>query len=104
MIVSSGNNVYPKEVENAVCEHPAVQSCAVIGIPDEIRGENVHAFVILKSGAKLTEADVVSHCSGLIGRHKLPRGVTFLDELPLTASGKIQRFQLREMVKAKAAR
>lgn len=104
MIVSSGNNVYPKEVENAVCEHPAVQSCAVIGIPDEIRGENVHAFVILKSGAKLTEADVVSHCSDLIGRHKLPRGVTFLDELPLTASGKIQRFQLREMVKAKAAR
>lgn len=101
MIVSSGNNVYPKEVENAVCEHPAVQSAAVIGIPDEIRGENVHAFVILKSGASATEQEIVNHCLTLIGRHKVPRGVTFIDELPLTASGKIQRFALREMIKGK---
>lgn len=99
MIISSGNNIYPKEVENALCEHDAVQSAAVIGIPDEIRGELVHAFVVLKSGAMVSENDLITHCGGLIGRHKLPRAVTFVGELPLTASGKIQRYQLREMAK-----
>ena len=99
MIISSGNNIYPKEVENALCEHDAVQSAAVIGIADEIRGELVHAFVVLKSGAKASEQDLIAHCAGLIGRHKLPRAVTFVKELPLTASGKIQRYQLREMAK-----
>jgi long-chain acyl-CoA synthetase len=102
MIISSGNNIYPKEVENALCEHDAVQSAAVIGIPDEIRGELVHAFVVLKSGAKANEQDLIAHCAGLIGRHKLPRAVSFVHELPLTASGKIQRYQLREMAKRRS--
>ena len=102
MIISSGNNIYPKEVENALCEHDSVQSAAVIGIPDEIRGELVHAFVVLKSGAKAGEQDLIAHCAGLIGRHKLPRAVIFVNELPLTASGKIQRYQLRAMAKQEA--
>jgi len=99
MIISSGNNIYPKEVENALCEHNAVQSAAVIGIPDEIRGELVHAFVVLKTGEDVSEHELIVHCAGVIGRHKLPRAITFVDGLPLTASGKIQRFQLREMAK-----
>lgn len=104
MIVSSGNNVYPKEVENAISEHPAVQSVAVIGVPDEIRGENIHAFIVRRSGRQLTEKEVLDHCTRLISRYKVPRAVIFLDELPLTASGKIKRFELRELVRQQALR
>lgn len=98
MIISSGYNIYPKEVENALCEHPAVQSAAVIGVPDEIRGENVHAFVVLNPRQSASAQDLIGHCAGIIGKHKLPRDISFVRELPLTASGKIQRFALREMV------
>ena len=103
MIVSSGYNIYPKEVENALCEHEAVQSAAVIGVPDEIRGENIHAFVVLKPGRKTGAADLIAHCGAIIGKHKLPRDVTFVTELPLTATGKIQRFALREMLSREQA-
>jgi len=96
MIISSGYNIYPKEVENALCEHDAVQSAAVIGVPDEIRGETVHAFVVLKPGEQASAQDLIAYCATIIGKHKLPRDVSFVSELPLTASGKIQRFALRE--------
>jgi acyl-CoA synthetase (AMP-forming)/AMP-acid ligase II len=102
MIVSNGYNVYPKEVENALCEHPAVQSAAVIGVPDEIRGETIHAFVVLKSGSTATSDEMLAHCAARVAKYKLPRGVTFLDALPLTASGKIQRFALRQQLAAAA--
>ena len=98
MIISSGYNIYPKEVENALCEHQSVQSAAVIGVPDEIRGETIHAFVVLKPGQEASAQDMIAHCATIIGKHKLPRGVSFVAELPLTASGKIQRFALREML------
>jgi long-chain acyl-CoA synthetase len=100
IIISSGYNIYPKEVENALCAHDAVQSAAVIGIPDEVRGETVHAFVVLKPGVQSTARELIEHCAGHIGRHKLPREVTFVGELPLTASGKIQRYRLREIANA----
>ena len=103
IIISSGNNIYPKEVENALCEHEAVQSAAAIGVPDEIRGELVHAFVVLKPGEQAGAQDLIAHCATIIGKHKLPRDISFVNELPLTASGKIQRFALREML-AKSAR
>jgi long-chain acyl-CoA synthetase len=99
IIVSSGNNVYPKEVENAILELPVVQSVAVIGVKDDIRGENIHAFVVLHGGKTITETEVIEHCKVLIARYKVPRAVTFLTELPLTASGKIKRFELRELGK-----
>jgi long-chain acyl-CoA synthetase len=102
VIISSGYNIYPKEVENALCEHNAVQSAAVIGVPDEIRGETVHAFVVLKPGRGADAQELIAHCATIVGRHKLPRDVSFVKELPLTASGKIQRYALREVV-AKAA-
>jgi len=102
MIISSGYNIYPKEVENALCEHQSVQSAAAIGVPDEIRGELVHAFVVLKPGIQASAEDLIAHCATIIGKHKLPRAISFVSELPLTASGKIQRFALREML-AKSA-
>jgi len=98
MIVSNGFNVYPKEVENALCEHPEVQTAAVVGVPDEIRGEVIHAFVVRKDGANVDEQALLAHTAGLVGKHKIPRGVSFVAELPLTASGKIQRFALREQL------
>jgi len=100
MIVTNGYNVYPKEVENALAEHPAVQNVAVVGVPDEIRGEVIHAFAVLREGACVTEEALITHCATLIGKHKLPRKIHFTDNLPLTASGKIQRFALRERARA----
>jgi long-chain acyl-CoA synthetase len=98
MIVSNGFNVYPKEVENALCEHPQVQTAAVVGVPDEIRGELIHAFVVRKEGAQIQEQELLAHTATLVGKHKIPRGISFVTELPLTASGKIQRFALREQL------
>lgn len=99
MIVSNGFNVYPKEVENALCEHPQVQTAAVVGVPDEIRGEVIHAFVVRKDGAQIQEQELLAHTATLVGKHKIPRGISFVSELPLTASGKIQRFALRDQLK-----
>jgi len=103
MIVTSGNNVYPKEVENVIFEHPGVQSVAVVGLPDPVRGENVHAFVVPAPGARPTEAEILEHCRRNLARFKVPRSVAFIDELPLTGSGKIRRFKLRELAKTLAA-
>jgi len=103
MIVTSGNNVYPKEVENVIFEHPGVQSVAVVGLPDPVRGENVHAFVVPAPGARPTEAEILEHCRRNLARFKVPRSVAFIDELPLTGSGKIRRFKLRELARATAA-
>ncbi|MBI2206230.1 MAG: AMP-binding protein [Candidatus Rokubacteria bacterium] len=99
MIVTSGNNVYPKEVESVIFDHPAVQSAAVVGVPDDVRGERVHAFVVLAPGAAATADDILAHCRQGLAVFKVPRGITFLDELPLTGSGKVRRFKLRELAR-----
>jgi acyl-CoA synthetase (AMP-forming)/AMP-acid ligase II len=96
MIVANGYNVFPKEVESVLYAHPAVQSAAVVGVPHEVRGEDIHAFVV---GAPGTEADaeaLLAHCRENLARFKVPRAIAFTDALPLTASGKIRRFALRE--------
>jgi long-chain acyl-CoA synthetase len=96
VIVTNGFNVYPKEVENTICELDAVQTAAVVGVPHAIRGEDICAFVVPKPGAALAEADIVSHCQKYIGKFKVPRLVVMINEFPLTANGKIQRFELRK--------
>lgn len=103
MIVTSGNNVYPKEVEMVIFEHPAVQSVAVAGLPDEVRGETVHAFIVLRPGVAAPAAEIIEHCRRNLARFKVPRGITFIEEMPLTGTGKIRRFKLRELAKAGAA-
>lgn len=95
MIVTNGFNVYPKEVENVICEMLGVQSAAVVGVPDEISGEWIEAFVVLSSGAKLSEQDVLTHCAENLAHYKRPKRVRFVDSMPLTASGKIRRGVLR---------
>jgi fatty-acyl-CoA synthase len=96
MYISGGENVYPAEVEQALHSHPDVAECAVIGVPDERWGEVGRAFVVLRSGAAVTEADLIAHLDGRLARYKLPRSVVLRPELPHTASGKLLKSQLRE--------
>lgn len=97
IIVSNGFNVYPKEVENAIAELPGVQSVAVVGVPHEISGEWIHAFVIASPDSRLTEEEVLRHCNRALASFKRPKRVTFADAMPLTGSGKIRRVALREL-------
>lgn len=97
MIVSSGYNIAPPEVEAALATHPAVAECAVIGVPDAARGQIVKAFVVTAAapGAALTKA-LQDHVKAAIAPYKYPRAIAFVDALPRTATGKIQRHRLRE--------
>ena len=96
LIVTSGYNVYPKEVESVLFSHPGVQSVAVVGLPDETRGDNVHAFVVAQPGEEVTVEELLAHAREYLSLYKVPRGMTLVDELPLTASGKIRKFRLVE--------
>jgi 2-aminobenzoate-CoA ligase len=99
MIVSAGYNISGPEVENVLLLHPQVQECAVVGLPDEERGQVVAAFVVLKPGAALGAAltrELQDFVKSEIAPYKYPRRVQFVDALPRTATGKLQRFRLRE--------
>ncbi|MBT0782975.1 AMP-binding protein [Paracoccus sp. pheM1] len=96
MIVSGGENVYSVEVENALRSHPAVQECAVIGRPDPRWGEAVHAVVVLKPRHTASESELIAHSHSRIANYKCPRSVEILEEMPMSAAGKIQKGHLRE--------
>jgi long-chain acyl-CoA synthetase len=96
MIISGGENVYSVEVENAIAKHPAVAQCAVIGIPSAQWGEQVHAVVVTKSGATLTEEELIAFCKTLIAGYKCPRSADVSETpLPLSGAGKILKRELR---------
>lgn len=94
-INTSGFKVWPREVEDVLYEHPAVLEAAVIGEPDEYRGETVVAFVSMKAGQSTTEAELIAHCKERLAAYKYPRSVRILADLPKTQTGKIQRRELR---------
>ncbi|MBT4171253.1 MAG: fatty-acid--CoA ligase, partial [Rhodospirillaceae bacterium] len=97
MIISGGENVYSAEVENAIYQHPGIVECAVIGIPHEKWGEQVHAIVRLAEGEALDEAAVIAHCHEWIANYKCPRSVSFVTPpLPLSGAGKILKTDLRK--------
>jgi len=96
MIIRGGENIYPREIEEFLYTMPGILDVQVVGIPDEKYGELVGAFIILAEGADLTEEDVRDFALTKIARYKVPKHVLFVDEFPLTASGKIQKFKLRE--------
>ncbi len=95
MIISGGENIFSREVEEAIAAHPEVSDCAVIGMPDPKWVEVVKAVVVKKPGAALTEVALVEHCRTLIARYKCPRSVAFVDELPRLATGKLDKPALR---------
>ena len=96
VIISGGENVSSIEVEDALFSHPAVAEVAVIGVPHEKWGETVKALVVLAGGAAASESDLIEHCRGRIAHYKCPTSVEFRDELARTATGKLQKFRLRE--------
>ena len=86
IIIVSGFNVYPQEVENALCKHPAVQSAAVVGEKNSMTGEIVKAFVIVKEGKAVTEKELVDYCKKNLAHYKVPRRIGFLEEFPVSAA------------------
>jgi len=96
IIISGGENISTVEIEHAIESHEAVLEAAVIGIPDEKWGERPKAFVLRRSGAEVNEAELVAYLQLHIARYKVPRTVEFVDLLPRTSTGKIQKFELRE--------
>lgn len=97
MIIRGGENIYPKEIEEFLYTHPSIKDVQVIGVPSKDYGEEVMACIILKEGDSLTEDEVKNFVKSHMARHKTPRYVKFLDAFPMTASGKIQKYKLREM-------
>jgi len=98
IIISGGENISSLEVEDAIYRHPSVLACAVVAKPDPKWGESPLAFVEVKSGASVTQADLIAHCKNLLASYKVPKEIRF-EEIPKTSTGKIQKFQLRERAK-----
>jgi acyl-CoA synthetase (AMP-forming)/AMP-acid ligase II len=96
MIISGGANIYPREIEEVIQQHPAVKEVAVVGVPDELWGESVRAVVALHDGYSVTEHDIVSECLGHLASYKKPTSVEFVPELPKNANGKILKRELRD--------
>ncbi|QXE91577.1 AMP-binding protein [Geomonas subterranea] len=97
MIIRGGENIYPREIEEFLYTHPKISDIQVYGVPDRKYGEQVMAAVVLKQGSEMTEEEVKEYCRGRIANYKIPKYVRFVDSYPMTASGKIQKFKLREM-------
>ncbi|MFZ3577739.1 AMP-binding protein [Virgibacillus sp. DJP39] len=97
MIIRGGENIYPREIEEYLYQHPDVLDVQVIGLPDKKYGEEVMAWIILKEGKNTSDEDIRSFCEGNISHHKIPKHIEFIDEYPMTASGKIQKFKLKEL-------
>jgi long-chain acyl-CoA synthetase len=99
MILTGGENVYSREVEEVIYTHPAVSEAAIIGLPDPTWGENVTAVIVLKPGMSATEADIITAVRDRLAGYKKPKKVIFIDEMPKTVSGKIIKKDLRERFK-----
>jgi fatty-acyl-CoA synthase len=96
MIIRGGENVYPREIEEFLYGHPAVQDVQVIGVPDEKFGEEVMAWIRLRDGQAATAEEIRDYCRGRIAHYKIPRYVKFVDGFPMTVTGKVQKFLMRE--------
>jgi long-chain acyl-CoA synthetase len=97
MILTAGFNVYPAEIERILCGHPAVALAAVGGVPDEMKGELAKAYVVLKPETEATREELIGHCREHLAAYKVPRGIQFVDSVPLTSSGKMMRRLLKDL-------
>ena len=96
MVIRGGENVYPREIEEFLYRHPKVEDVAVVGVPDEKFGEEICAWIVLRQGDELSEEEIKMFCRGQIAHYKVPRYVRFVEEFPLTVTGKVQKFQIRK--------
>ena len=101
LIVASGFNVYPSEVDGVLFSHPKVLEASTIGIPDEYRGETVKSYIVLKTGQTATAEEIIAHCRESLAAYKVPKIVEFIDELPKSAVGKVLRRELKEFDRKK---
>jgi len=100
MVIRGGENIYPREIEEFLFRHPKVQSAQVFGVPDREKGEELCAWIVAKPGEALSEEEVKAFCRGEIAHYKIPRYVRFVQDMPMTVTGKPQKFLMREaMVK-----
>ena len=99
MVIRGGENIYPREIEEFLYRHPKVLDVQVVGVPDQKYGEELCAWIIVREGERLTEEDVRAFCQGQIAHYKIPRYICFVDSFPMTVTGKIQKFQIREKMK-----
>ena len=96
MVIRGGENIYPREIEEFLYTNPKIQDVSVFGVPDDKYGEEVCAWIKLKEGESLSEEEVRSFCRDQIAHYKIPRYVRFVDEFPMTVTGKLQKFVMRE--------
>ncbi|MBA3059002.1 MAG: AMP-binding protein [Gammaproteobacteria bacterium] len=103
MVIRGGENIYPREIEEFLYRHPQIQDVQVVGIPDQKYGEELCAWIIAKPGQSLSEEDIKAFCKGQIAHYKVPRYIRFVTEFPMTVTGKIQKFKIREDMKQQLA-
>jgi len=99
MVIRGGENIYPREIEEFLYAHPKVLDVQVVGIPDQKFGEELCAWIIVREGESLSEDEVRAYCQGQIAHYKIPRYIRFVDSFPMTVTGKIQKFQIRQKMK-----
>jgi len=100
MVIRGGENIYPREIEEFLYRLPQVQDVQVVGVPDRRYGEELCAWIIRKPGQSLEEEQVRAFCSGQIAHYKIPRYIRFVDAFPMTVTGKIQKFRIRDAMKS----
>jgi fatty-acyl-CoA synthase len=98
MVIRGGENVYPREIEEFLYRHPKIQDVTVFGVPDERYGEEICAWIKIRIGEQLTAEEVHEFCREQIAHYKVPRHIRFVDEFPMTVTGKIQKFIMREQM------
>ncbi|MBP8248302.1 MAG: AMP-binding protein, partial [Phenylobacterium sp.] len=98
MVIRGGENVYPREVEEYLYRHPKVEDVTVVGVPDERFGEELCAWIRLRPGETATETELTDFCRGQIAHYKIPRYVRFVDAFPMTVTGKVQKFLIRDQM------
>jgi fatty-acyl-CoA synthase len=103
MLIRGGENIYPREIEEFLLRHPKVQSAQVFGVPDHRLGEEVCAFIVLKPNQSATAEEIQAFCRGQISHHKMPRYIRFVPEFPMTATGKPQKYLMREQIVSELA-
>ena len=99
MVIRGGENIYPREIEEFLYRHPQVQDVQVVGVPDRKYGEELCAWIIAKPGTQPTEDDIRPFCKGQIAHYKVPRYFRFVTSFPMTVTGKIQKFRIRDEMK-----
>ena len=98
MVIRGGENIYPREIEEFLYRHPKVQDVQVVGLPDRKYGEELCAWVIAKPGQSVTEDEIRDFCKGQIAHYKVPKYIRFVAEFPMTVTGKIQKYRIREFM------